>query len=131
MKCIFCKIIKNEIPSSKVYEDDDFIAILDIAPANTGHTLIIPKKHVEVVDEFDLDYMVIVKKVAKAIITSTKCHGYNVLINNHRAAGQEVEHLHIHIIPRFSQDNFSFKWSPKEYIHGEMKTVAEDIKKYL
>ncbi|MGB9731438.1 MULTISPECIES: HIT family protein [Calditerrivibrio] len=112
MDCIFCKIISGEIPSSKVYEDEDFIAILDIRPVNLGHTLVIPKRHF--VNIFDTDeeiaqkiYPVLIK-VCKGIKDGLTADGINIIQNNEKYAGQEVFHSHIHIIPRFRDDGLKF-----------------------
>lgn len=106
--CIFCKIVRNEIPSKKVYEDQDTIAFLDINPANPGHCLVIPKKHAESisdVDENDLKRMVAtVRVMAKRIKSSLNADGINVLQNNGRHAGQIVSHIHFHVIPRYPND---------------------------
>lgn len=130
--CVFCKIIKNEIPTSKVYEDENFIAILDISPANKGHVLIIPKKHTETFldtdDETTAKMINIAKKVAKGVIRTTKCTGYNILINNYKIAGQMIPHLHLHIIPRTNDDDFSLEWTHKEYGNGEIEKIALEIK---
>ncbi len=133
--CIFCKIINKDIPSSKVYEDDDFIAILDISPANKGHTLIIPKKHSETLldteDEILKEMLPIAKKIAKAICQTTGCPGYNILINNYKVAGQLVPHIHLHIIPRTNKDDFQLEWTHKEYEENEMQKLADEIKSSL
>ncbi|ADR18861.1 HIT family protein [Calditerrivibrio nitroreducens] len=112
MDCIFCKIISGEIPSSKVYEDEDFLAILDIRPVNHGHTLLIPKKHF--VNIFDTDddiarkiYPVLIK-ISKGIKEGLLADGINIIQNNEKYAGQEVFHSHIHIIPRFREDSLKF-----------------------
>tara|TARA_Y100000034_G_scaffold106593_1_gene135428 strand:+ start:1771 stop:2175 length:405 start_codon:yes stop_codon:yes gene_type:complete len=130
--CIFCKIIKGEIPSAKVYEDDDFLAFLDISPANQGHTLVIPKKHIETYVEGDDETLsrlsLVAKKIAKNINQKLECHGYNILINNHEAAGQEVFHLHMHIIPRFNRDNFKLSWPHKKYVDNGMQVMVEKLK---
>ena len=112
MDCIFCKIISGEIPSSKVYEDEDFLAILDIRPVNHGHTLLIPKKHF--VNIFDTDDDIARKiyptliKISKGIREGLTADGINIIQNNEKYAGQEVFHSHIHIIPRFRDDSLKF-----------------------
>lgn len=133
--CIFCKIIRGEIPCSKVYEDDHFIAFLDIRPMNKGHTLVIPKQHYETVldiPEYDLKDMVhIVKKITHAISLAVAPDGFNVFCNNKQAAGQEVPHLHFHIAPRFRNDGHTFKWSHGRYKNGEMELISQKISKFL
>lgn len=124
--CIFCKIIAGEIPSYKVYEDDDFLAFLDINPVNLGHTLLLPKAHYR--NLFDLPKNLlgkiglILQKLAKAIKDSTKADGLNVIMNNEPSAGQLVSHSHIHLIPRFTGDGFAH-W------HGQGNETKADFEK--
>ena len=126
--CIFCKIALGEIPSSTLYEDDDFRVILDISPASKGHALIIPKNHYR--DFYDLDdqlagkILVVAKKVVNAMKAALKCRGFNIVQNNERAAGQTVFHYHMHIIPRYSGDKIRISWP-----HG--KLTDEEIKELL
>ncbi|MBI4896290.1 MAG: HIT family protein [Candidatus Aenigmarchaeota archaeon] len=107
-ECLFCKIVRGEIPSKKIYEDSDIFAFLDINPANKGHTLVIPKKHKEMI--YDLDeqtlskLMSVVKNLATMIKTKLHADGVNVMQNNGQAAGQIVSHFHVHIVPRFLGD---------------------------
>ncbi len=133
--CIFCKIIKGDIPCTKVYEDENVISFLDIAPANKGHSLVVPKEHYEtLVDAPDdiINYSLkVAKKVARAMSSSLANEGFNVLINNNKVAGQLVPHVHIHIIPRFKGDGIRLNWSPKKYKDKEIGEFAEKIKKFL
>src|SRR3989338_5114266 len=102
--CIFCKIVKGEIPSSKIYEDGDFLALLDINPINPGHTLVIPKKHY--VDFLDMPEPLIgtlfsrSQQIAKAVIAGVSAEGFNIGMNNRKVGGQVVFHAHVHIMPR-------------------------------
>lgn len=111
--CIFCKILAGEIPSTAVYEDDDFKAILDVNPAARGHVIILPKNHAaniyELPDEDASKIMVVAKKIATAIEKAYHCDGVNILQNNGEAAGQTVFHLHVHVIPRF-KGRYSEYW---------------------
>ncbi len=106
--CIFCKIVRGEIPSYKLYEDDDFLVFLDAFPAHRGHTLIIPKEHCT--DILDLPYelankvMGIGKKVVEAMEKSINADGYNFAQNNREVSGQAVMHYHLHIIPRYNDE---------------------------
>ncbi|NCO79705.1 HIT family protein, partial [Candidatus Falkowbacteria bacterium] len=108
MDCIFCKIAAGELPSFKVYEDEDTLAFLDIRPANYGHTLVIPKKHLVNLEEVDekvlCQVMGTVKKVGRAIKAGLGAAGYNVMENNDPVAGQIVPHLHFHVVPRKEND---------------------------
>lgn len=132
--CIFCKIIKGEIPCSKLYEDNEFFAFLDIAPINKGHTLIVPKIHCKNLLDFpkaeETDLVEFIKKVARAIIKATNADGFNLGLNNGEAAGQVVHHAHFHIIPRFSDDNLGH-WPKKEIPEQEMQDIQKKIKTFL
>lgn len=131
--CIFCKIIAGEIPSTAVYEDDDFRAILDVNPAARGHVIILPKKHAanifELEDEEAAKIFPVAKKIATALKKTYQCDGVNVLQNNGEAAGQTVFHLHVHVIPRYYDDDVDIMWKPGET--PDLEAVAEEIKKNL
>ena len=122
--CIFCKIIKGEIPSAKVYEDENCYSFLDIGPLSWGHTLVIPKKHVEHITQMSPDELAaltsVIPKLAEAVIKAADAEGLNVLQNNGPVAGQAVPHLHIHLIPRHSGDGLGYRWNAKTYPEGEM-----------
>ena len=109
MENIFLKIIKREIPANIVYEDDLVIAFLDIEPVNKGHTLVVPKKHfVNILDgapEILAHMMKVVQKVARALVTELKADGFNLVVNNGEAGGQEIMHSHFHVVPRYLNDN--------------------------
>ena len=117
--CIFCAIAAHEIPSKVVYEDDKFIAFLDLTQTTIGHTLVVPKRHSKCI--FDLneedakEIMVVVKKVANKLKTSLNPIGLNIINNNEKPL-QSVDHFHIHLIPRYENDNFDilFKDNSKE-----------------
>lgn len=127
--CIFCKIIEGNIPSHRVYEDDFFIGMLDINPANRGHVIVYPKNHAENIFELpDGDaekILIVVKKIAMAVTEAYGCDGINILQNNGEAAGQSVNHLHIHIIPRFNDDAVSIEW--KQNVIDDFEQVKEEI----
>ncbi|MBI4895867.1 MAG: HIT family protein [Candidatus Aenigmarchaeota archaeon] len=113
MECIFCKIVDNTLPSRKIYEDDDNVAILDINPASPGHVLVIPKKHK--MDIFDIEGLdlrrtiEVVKLIAEKLKKELNTPNMNIIQNNGRIAGQIVDHLHIHVVPRFPNDNIDFR----------------------
>ena len=115
MNCIFCKIINKEIPSKIVYEDDLVIAILDLSQATYGHTLVMPKKHYANIYEIDDDTLAHLIKVVKklAIKLKNKLHadGINILNNNDEAARQTVMHYHIHILPRYKNDDLNINFT--------------------
>ncbi len=106
--CIFCKLVKGEIPSKIVFENDDNLAFLDINPVSEGHTIVIPKKHFTTLEktpeEEVIKLFLTVKEVAEMIYTKLDIDGYNVIQNNYKAAGQHVDHSHVHIIPRSNRD---------------------------
>lgn len=133
--CIFCKIASGEIPCNKVYEDDSVIAFLDVNPLSDGHTLVIPKVHYDKIDqcppEVLADIAVCVGKVSSAIVSGMQCDGYNVLCNNGRAAGQEVDHVHFHVIGRESGDGVFTQWPKKQYEQGREEIVLNKITKNL
>lgn len=130
-ECIFCKIIKRKIPASIIYEDEDVISFLDIFPVNIGHSLVIPKKHFENIFETPEDIlgkmMIASKKIAKAIKEQLKTKGTNIVINNEKAAGQLVFHVHIHVIPRFDGDGFEHWHGKRPYAEGEEKEVTKKL----
>ena len=118
--CIFCKIAKGDIPSATIYETSDFKVILDVAPANRGHALIITKEHFDNIFQMDAETAAklfsLATVVARALKEETGCDGMNVLQNNGEVAGQTVFHLHVHVIPRYENDNVKIKWSQAENI---------------
>jgi histidine triad (HIT) family protein len=128
--CIFCKIIKGEIPSFKIYEDNKVFAFLDIAPVNKGHVLVLPKNHsIDFSDMADEDIkavFVAAKKIANAVMKATGAQGYNLGMNNKKAAGQLVMHSHLHIIPRFNEDGLKH-WPGKKYAEGEAEKTKKEI----
>ncbi len=133
--CIFCKIVKGEIPSKTLYEDEDFKVIFDISPASKGHVIIIPKVHAaniyELPDEVAAKIFVVAKKVATALKNVLNCDGINVLQNNGEVAGQTVFHLHVHVIPRFKDDNLKLTWIQGKADSAELDKIIEDAKKYF
>lgn len=135
MDCIFCKIIKGELPSVKVYENDKIVAFLDINPVNPGHTLVVPKEHFENLldggEETLKEIMLTIKRVAWGITKAFDLKGFNVGQNNGAVAGQIVPHLHWHVIPRFENDGLH-QWSrTRPYKEGEMAEIGEKIKKEI
>lgn len=129
--CIFCQIVEAKIPSNKVYEDDMFLAFLDIHPVNPGHTLVIPKKHFPDLAAAPPDVaaglMKVAKNIAPGIIRAVGAEAFNLGLNNGRAAGQLVEHVHLHVMPRFPGDGHS-AWHGQPYAEGEAAAVAEKIR---
>ena len=119
--CIFCKIIKGEIPSYTIYEDDDFKVFLDINPITNGHALLVPKKHYE--NMFELDEKIVAKiyETAKKIYDLEKekldIEGFTLIQNN--GHGQDVKHYHLHLIPRYSYDDVKYNSNKKQLVDAE------------
>ena len=137
--CIFCKIIKGELPSSKIYEDGELLAFLDIQPVNQGHVLIIPKQHRELIAELDNETLgkmiALANRINQAIRESDiKSEGINLFLADGEAAGQEVFHVHLHVIPRFKDDGFGFVF-PDGYKNKpqreELDLISEKVQSHL
>ncbi len=130
MATVFTKIIKGEIPSYKVAEDDNFYAFLDINPLAKGHTLVVPKKEVDYM--FDLDdetlagLHIFAKKIAKAIEKAVPCKRIGTTV-----IGLEVPHAHLHLIPIKGINDMNFEKPKLKFTDEEFKQILEDIKKYL
>ena len=134
--CIFCKIVRGEIPCVKIYEDENTLAFMDIAPLNQGHVLIIPKSHYETILDIEPDVFgwlgKVVARVSKAVQKTLKPDGINVMQLNGKAANQVVPHLHIHVVPRKFGDGLSIcAWNPIPGSMDQIKSTAEAIKAYL
>lgn len=128
--CVFCNIIEGNIPSAKIYEDDDVLAILDISQATKGHTLVMPKKHYENILQIpEDDYIKLmskVKKIAQVILKAFDAKGLNILNNCNEVSGQTVMHFHVHIIPRYNTDDIQIKFTD----HSSQYNL-EDIKNQI
>lgn len=131
MATVFEMIIAGDIPSTKLYEDDICLAILDIAPKAKGHTLVISKKVYETVSDAPADTIAhmfeIVKRIDARMRKELGADGTNVFINNSPASGQEVPHLHIHVIPRHDGDGLSFFPPSEKYGEGEMQEYGRRL----
>jgi histidine triad (HIT) family protein len=131
MECIFCKIVAGEIPSYKVYEDENCLAFLDIAPVNYGHTLVVTKKHyanMEEIPENELCQLIkAVKKVGKALKDGLGAAGYNIGENNDPVAGQVVPHIHFHVMPRRVDDGLKL-WPQGKYEAGKAEETMDKLK---
>ena len=137
--CIFCKIVDGNVPSSNVYEDDVCLAFMDIQPVNPGHVLVIPKEHFEDLNDLPAEIGSHLFQVAQRIVVSVpktdiKFEGANLFLAHGEAAGQEVFHVHLHVIPRFTGDGFGFTFGPN-YIdlpeRQELDSIAVQIKQQL
>lgn len=135
-KCIFCSIINDELKAVRIYEDSLFVAFMDRYPINTGHTLVLPKKHHE--DIFTMDdaefgkLFLTVSFLAKGIVKALDAKGLNIGQNNGRAANQIVPHVHVHIIPRYNYDSPNGRWPSRNLISDEeLDKIAQKIKSSL
>lgn len=129
--CIFCDIVEGEMPSYKVYEDENVIAFLDVNPVSKGHTLVVPKEHVDDIHEAEeMDYMwKPMVKVSNAVKEAFGAEGVNIAQNNGEKAGQEVFHLHFHVTPIYEGDELDITYNREELEEGE--EVAEEISKEI
>ena len=125
--CIFCKIVRGEIPSAKVFETDDILAFLDINPVSKGHTLVIPKAHHASFPEIPVELLArlgeALQKIGTAVKSQLNSAGFNILLNNDRAAGQLIDHSHFHLIPRNQADGVMEWPEVHPYAEGEMENI--------
>jgi histidine triad (HIT) family protein len=133
--CIFCKIIRKEIPAVIIDETDDYIAFVDRKPNNFGHSLVVPKIHYENIYTLKGNALISfgqeIQKISKAVKGGVKADGINVHMNNDSVAGQEIFHAHVHIIPRFEGDGLKH-WPPKEYEYpNQIEEIGEKIRQQL
>ncbi|MCL7476124.1 MAG: HIT family protein [Methanosarcinales archaeon] len=133
--CIFCKIVKGDIPSFTVYQDNDTLAFLDINPNTRGHTLVIPKKHADnITDMEDKDIASVfrtVRKVVSGLQAAIDPDGFNLVVNHGEVAGQVIHHFHCHVVPRNIGDGVKYTFDgstlhPQEFKELAVK-VAENI----
>lgn len=129
--CIFCKIAGGEIPSSTLYEDEDFRVVLDLGPAARGHALILPKEHYADVTEISAETAAKVlplgAKIGAAMKKGLGCAGFNLVQNNGTAAGQTVFHFHMHVIPRYEGGPDIVSWTPGENTGEEREEIVKEI----
>lgn len=136
---LFAKILRGEIPSHRLYEDDRCVAILDIFPVNPGHLLVIPKAPATTVPELAPELvshlMTVGARLSRAVrAAAPKCEGVNFWISDGAAAGQEIPHVHLHVIPRFEGDGFGFRLGPnnrKPADQGDLKALADRYRTLL
>ena len=129
--CIFCKIAAGEIPSTTLYEDQDFRVILDLGPASKGHALILPKEHYaniyEIPDELAAKAIILAKKMAGIMTRALNCDGFNIVQNNGEPAGQTVFHFHMHLIPRYEDDQVGLTWNPGSLTEEDKEEVLRKV----
>lgn len=130
--CIFCKIVEGDIPSKKVYEDNNFIVIMDVSPASYGHLLVIPKEHCENVnalsDSLKGEIILLAAKMGERLKEKLNCSGYNILFNTGLSSGQTVFHCHGHIIPTYDDEGAVIKWENKKYNNNLDEEILKKIK---
>jgi len=136
--CVFCAILAGRVPGSVVYEDDDAVALMDLYPVHPGHVLIVPRQHVTDLASCPGDLagrlFALSGKVAPAIVEATEAAGFNVWTANGKAAGQEVFHLHLHVLPRYEDDTFGLRFPkgyPQEATRAELDAMAGQIRSRL
>jgi histidine triad (HIT) family protein len=133
--CIFCKIVHKQAPASIIYEDETIIVFLDIRPLHIGHTLVIPKAHH--VDIFDIpekelsQVYKVAKQVSFAIKKATNADGISIIQQNGKAAGQDIFHLHVHVVPRFNEQKLPPFSELKEVERAKLDGMSKKIRKYL
>lgn len=134
MECIFCKIVKNEIPNHRIYEDRSVVAFLDIAPTTKGHVLVVPKMHaanLEEMDDLSLAYVTaICRKISMVMKKAIGAKGYNLVVNNGSEAGQLINHFHFHIIPRYKKTELP-AWPHASYSASEAQALCKKLKAAL
>jgi histidine triad (HIT) family protein len=134
--CIFCSIISGQAPVAAVYEDNEFIALMDKYPISRGHTLLVPKAHYDnllfmTLNEVSNMYW-LVAAIAKSVVSCVRADGFSIGQNNGRAANQIVPHVHVHIVPRYDDDSSDGKWpSRKPGSIKELPKLAEKIRASL
>jgi len=133
--CIFCRIVNKQAPSSVIYEDDAVMVFLDIRPLNIGHTLVIPKDHY--VDIFDIPETLlsqihtVSKQIASAIKKATQADGISIIQQNGKAAGRDIFHIHLHVVPRFEGQKLPLFSDLKEVERVKLDAMAEKIRQQL
>lgn len=129
--CIFCKISNGEIPSTKLYEDEEFVIILDVGPASLGHALILPKEHYanifEMPEELLKKSVSLAKVWGEKLVKALHADGLNLVQNNGLAAGQTVYHYHLHLIPRYDQDTVGELWTPGTLSEEQRQEILDKL----
>ena len=133
--CLFCKIVAGEIPSARVIEADAAVAFLDINPVNHGHVLLVPREHhatlADLPDEAAAETAALLPRLARAVMRATGADGMNVIVNIGRAAGQTIDHIHWHLIPRSADDAVNWPWPHTPYVGDELGQMQFRIEREL
>lgn len=129
--CIFCKIVQGQIPSTRVLETEHAVALLDIHPVNPGHVLIVTRAHhahlADLPESIAAHAASLLPRLCRVIRAATGADGLNVIVNNGRAAGQTIDHVHWHIIPRFDDDSVNWPWPQGQYVGDELARMQARI----
>jgi histidine triad (HIT) family protein len=135
MSCVFCRIIQRELPAEVLFESDRVISILDVNPIHFGHALVIPKRHCRdflALDETELaEVLKGSQRVAQALVSTFGLEGFNIFSNNGAIAGQSVFHFHMHVTPRYPNDNIRFVLRLQTYTNGAMADYGRRIRDHL
>ncbi len=125
--CVFCSIAEGKVDSKRVYQDDNVLAVLDINPANLGHTLVFPRKHVEIIAQLNEDEQAhifkVANKIAAVLFDTLKAEGTNIFVANGPAAGQNTPHALVHVIPRFKDDKLQLTWAGKKASEKDLENI--------
>jgi histidine triad (HIT) family protein len=135
--CVFCNIVSGKVPSTKIYEDENMLVFMDAKPINKGHVLVIPKKHAELLTDLDDslvgEMLITAKKIGISLKKSKlNCKGINYILADGADAGQEIFHVHMHVVPRYRGDGFGFRMPPgydDETSRDELERIAKKIRK--
>lgn len=130
--CIFCKLANGVFPTATIYEDEKFRVILDLGPASKGHALILPKEHYadiyEIPEDLAGEAYKLAAKLAKKMTAALGCDGFNIVQNNKECAGQTVFHFHMHLIPRYKDDQVGLGWKPGTLTEEDKLEILEKMK---
>ena len=134
-ECLFCAIAAGEAEASTVWSDDDFAAFLDVRPVNQGHILLVPREHyptlADLPDEAAAETAALLPRLARAVVKATGADGLNLIVNNGRCAGQTIDHVHWHLIPRFGDDAVNWPWPHTPYVGDELGQMQFRIEREL
>ena len=134
-ECVFCRIVAAELPSSVVYEDESLIAFLDTSPLAEGHLLVLPRDHYAALTDMPPDLCgricSALPAIARSVVAVTGAEGFNLLQSNGSVAGQVVNHVHFHLIPRATADGLGFRWKTNTYAAGRAQQLASEIQRAL
>jgi histidine triad (HIT) family protein len=133
-RCIFCDIVRGQGPAERLFEDELTLAFLDINPVNPGHALVIPKEHhatlLDLPDRLMGPLGVTCRRLGAALLAATGAGGLNLMMNNYRVAGQLIDHVHFHLVPRHAGDGLRH-WPGRRAATAELRAVAEKIRSVL